>query len=244
MYIYINQNPIVMKTTINILSFVIILFLFSSCYTLNTHQTAKTLGKGEMSIQMISGMAGIPELPDDPNNATYVGLSTAQVQMALGVRDNLDLGVTVGFNKLGFLGKYQFLGNQDSKFAMASGAYLYRSFGNMFDFYNITAIDVPLFISYHPVKYLSIYSNPMLTYFDVEQEGLTSIFEKPFYVTGPYKGLSSGMLFDIPLDWNGIHVTTSLDISWLSPLESNKYIFFSTVGIGLRFNSGFFKGAR
>ncbi|MFT6036905.1 MAG: hypothetical protein ACI9XJ_002493 [Marivirga sp.] len=229
-----------MKISLKPLFFALVPFLLISCFSLNTHQTARTLGTGEVSIQMINGFSGVPTFTDDPNNATSVGFTGNQFQAALGVKDNLDVGVTLGINKLGFLSKYQILGNRESKFALATGFYAYRSFGNTIDFANMNAVEIPIFFSYHPAEWLSIYSNPMLTYFDIEDEGIIGVLEEPFYQTGAYKGLSSGLIFEVPLENHGLRITTSLDMSWMSPLESNRYIFYTTMGVGIKFKTGWF----
>jgi hypothetical protein len=240
----VNQNLTIMKSSVKRFLLVVLPFLLTACFSLNTHQSARTLGIGEVSLQMIEGFSGVPAFTEDPNNAISTGYAASQLQLALGVKDNIDLGITLGLKKLGLLGKYQIVGDRESMFALASGFYAYKSFGNTVDFYSMNAVEIPLFLSYHPANWVSIYSHPMITYFDVEEEGIISLLEEPFYQTGAYKGLSSGLIFEIPLENYGLSLTTSLDMSWMSPLESNRYIFFTTLGIGVKFQTGWFNSEK
>lgn len=221
-------------------------FLLSGCYTLNTHQSAKTLGKGNISAQFIGGVAGSPSNTADPNNVDLVGSSMPQAQLAMGIADDMDVGVTIGLEKMGVLGKKQWLGDADSKFAIANGFYGFTSVENnfsLFEYSRLSGIELPIFLSYHPFKFATVYSNPVFSYYQVDRDLLDfSIID--FYNTGWYKGLSSGLMFDIGKPEWMFGARLSYEISWLAPLNGNEYIFFTTVGLGFTLKTNWFSGKR
>jgi hypothetical protein len=224
-----------MKKLSNYLVLMLLSLLFTSCYTLSLNQTGRTVGKNNTSVQVTGGVLGIPE-SDDENQSEDYGWDIPKIQVYRGLTDNFDIGLIIGANKTGLLSKYQFIGNQRSKFAMAGGLNAFfgaKDLGSSYDTESMSGIEVPLFFSYHPHELISIYSNPTFSYLNVQDD--IDAFEEPFYSSGPYKGLASGIQLNFPFNDKGVAIIPNMEISWSSPLYSNKYIFNLGFGVGIKF---------
>lgn len=130
-------------------------FLLGSCVQLSTFQTAKTVGKGNGEVLVALGGGGISEGFADES----LGFGTFEIAGRYGVGEKVDLGVKIShFASYLFDVKYQFVGDEDSKFAMATGPGigLYAfGFGT-----TLMQATLPLHMSVHPSERLGIYLTP------------------------------------------------------------------------------------
>lgn len=135
--------------------------LLTGCASMSTMQTARTTPKGEvvglLGAGVVNSEFALGELDTISINAPFL-----EVGGRYGINEKLDLGI-----KLTIIGtavadvKYQFLGSQESKLAGSVGfglGYLSIESGGstskMFD------IMTPLYFSYHPAEWFSIYASP------------------------------------------------------------------------------------
>ena len=124
-------------------------------------QTGRTLGKNNFEV-VLNGSYGkysqnsLFDKDADLDNKPVIGINCK-----FGVCDNFDLGISVEQNS--FVGpnmKYQFLGDKESKFASAVGLNVGFNFG-AFLFGDLTYYaTMPLYLSYHPTKTISVYLAP------------------------------------------------------------------------------------
>jgi hypothetical protein len=122
---------------------------------LSTFQTAKTVPKGDGEILIAVGGGGISEGFGDES----VGFGTFELGGRIGVGEKVDVGLKIS-HFVSYLVdvKYQFVGDQDSKFAMATGPGLgIYAFG-----FGTTLLQatLPLHMSVHPSETLGIYFTP------------------------------------------------------------------------------------
>lgn len=207
--------------------------LLVSCYTLNSHQTGKTLGKGNQSYQVLYGLVDQPALEDDINLESN-GLMLPQFLLITGITDDFDIGATLGLNKSGFFTKYQFVGNQESKFAMSTGVNGFVGL-NVFTILSYQAyysIELPLYLSYEISPDFTIYTTPSLNYIEGSEQHIyfnqfSALLEYDFY-GGAILGVSSE-LSDI--------LFISLEATCQSPLLHNNYFFYLTAGFGLKISA-------
>ncbi len=132
-----------------------VLLLLSSCVQLSTFQTAKTVPKGDGEILLAFGGGGISE----SFTGESIGFGTFEVAGRIGVGEKVDLGLKVS-HFASYLAdvKFQIVGDQDSKFAMATGpgVGLYAfGFGT-----TLMQATLPLHMSVHPSDRLGIYFTP------------------------------------------------------------------------------------
>ncbi len=212
-----------------------IFLLFTSCYTLNSHQTGKTLGKDQFSYQIIYGLAGVPSFNDE-NNWESGGIMLPQVLLIKGITSNLDLGASIGLNKTGFFTKYQFVGNSSSKAAMAVGI---NGFGGLnelglFRHQGYYSFELPLYFSYDLSPAFTIYSSPSLSYIKGDEAAQWLVDNSPLLAYDFYKGAILGLRYNYS---QRLYIT--LESAWHSPLINNTYNFYTTAGIGVKFSKLF-----
>jgi hypothetical protein len=124
----------------------IILFpiLTTSCISLSTVQTGKVTPKGDVDASIGIGST---EYPYSSKKAIEPGID---FNSRFGVYNNLDIGFKASTFPILDI-KYQFIGNENSKFALSTG------FGYIF---GLNAYLLPLYFSYHPSDRLAIYLSP------------------------------------------------------------------------------------
>ncbi|HLF65490.1 MAG TPA: hypothetical protein VI603_17115 [Saprospiraceae bacterium] len=130
--------------------------LMSSCIQLSTFQTAKTVGKGNGEILIAIGGGGVSESFEDNSS---IGFGTFELGGRLGVSEKVDIGLKVS-HFVSYLVdvKYQFVGDQSSKFAMATGPGIgLYAFGFGTTLFQAT---LPLHMSVHPSERFGIYFTP------------------------------------------------------------------------------------
>ncbi len=137
------------------------LFFSSSCGQLTSLQTAKVVGKGQMTI----GAAAMGYGVDDSISGNEIGTGVfphVEVFGRYGLSDNFDMGLKLSSAANLLLdGKFQFLGDGDSPFAMAIGAgleYQFNGVDNNNEF--VYRVHVPVYLSFHPSEEFAVYATP------------------------------------------------------------------------------------
>lgn len=130
-------------------------FLLGSCIQLSTFQTAKTTEKNSGDILVAIGAGGVSE----SFTGESIGFPTFEIAGRYGVGEKVDVGLKISyFSSYLFDVKYQFVGDQDSKFAMATGPGLgLYAFGFGSTIFQAT---IPLHMSVHPSDRFAIYLTP------------------------------------------------------------------------------------
>ncbi len=134
------------------------LMSLSGCFTFSNFQTAKTVGKDNSEMGVSLNYFGV-------SDGGFIGIPSIEVGGKYGITEKSDIGLRLStFGSAIAEYKYQFVGNQDSKFAMATGlsaggSFLTVSFdeGESFGFYQL---EVPLHMSFHPTSKFAIYFTP------------------------------------------------------------------------------------
>jgi len=135
----------------------IILFLFCSCSSMSSLQTARVTKKGKFG-----GGLGLGYLTKVGENSNTFGNSfpNTELNVRYGVASRLDVGLEIGLTALLSIDiKYQFIGNDSSLFACSAGV------GCGLDVYqekpnNGISILLPLYVSYHPKYNTAFYMSP------------------------------------------------------------------------------------
>ena len=98
----------------------IVLLFFSSCVSMSTMQTGRTIGKGNSELN-IGGSAVKLEAFVDTDSTTLNG-GVLEGDFRYGVTDKFDVGMKVALvGTSGIYGKYQLVGSDESKFALSAG---------------------------------------------------------------------------------------------------------------------------
>ncbi len=143
---------------IQFLALSVIIFSWISCAQLSSFQTAKTVGKENAEIGFAASGAGFTDFIDNAEDETAV-LPVLEMWGRYGVGENLDVGIKLSTGLSGVFDlKYQFVGDRDSKFAMALGGGLGFQGGTLDDF--ILQGHIPLHMSIHPSPKFGIYLTP------------------------------------------------------------------------------------
>ncbi len=135
--------------------------LFSSCLSISTVQSGRTLGKGNSEIALIGSYGRYSQISVIDNDGNFDYLPVFAIRQQYGFSQKLDIALTVDQNT--FLSpsiKYQFIGDNKSHFASSIGLETGVNFFT-FLFGNFTHyVTVPLYLSYHPKNNISLYLTP------------------------------------------------------------------------------------
>lgn len=146
-----------MKSQIFIL--IATVLLLSSCAQISSLQTAKTLPKGASILGgniALYGVTGDDFIGGELGN---IVLPHVEVFGRQGFAKNFDVGLKLSTSaNLAIDGKYQFHGDQASKFAMAIGAAFEYQFNSTDNF--ISRQIIPLYFSFHPNDSFALYASP------------------------------------------------------------------------------------
>lgn len=134
--------------------------LLSSCVQISSLQTAKTLPEDEQFIGFSAFAYGL-------NQTEFVGgdlgLSVfphVEVFGRQGFADRFDAGLKISSSvNIAIDGKYQFLGDANSKFAMAAGLALEYQYVRSFEAF-VSRQTIPIYLSIHPNDDFAIYTAP------------------------------------------------------------------------------------
>ena len=141
------------------LSILITLLLFTSCFPLANLETGRTTGQNNQYIQGNIETYFADNLTEDIDGV----IPAANIRYAYGLKPKLDIGISASSGGNGqIFAKYQFLGNQESKFAASVGLKI----GTQFLFTEDAGplrIYFPLFLSFHPSEKIALFLNPMYT---------------------------------------------------------------------------------
>lgn len=211
----------------------LIFLSYTGCYTLNSHQTGKTVGKGNQTYQLLYGLAGVPSFKDENNWGTS-GLMLPQSLIIFGLADKFDIGFTIGLNKSGLLTKYQFVGNQKSRFAVATGLSGFVGLNEYTILSNQSyySFELPVYLSYEIDTEFTIYMTPCISYINGNQRSYYSRSEVTLLDNDLYEGLILGVSSKLTDE-----ILISLEASYQSPLINNNYIFYITAGFGIKVNA-------
>jgi len=136
--------------------------LFSGCAQISSLQTAKTLSEDEQVVGFSAFGYGVKEtdLISGP-----LGLAVFPYVEAFGRKgftQKFDAGLKISSSgNIAIDGKYQFWGDRNSKFAMASGLTLEYQFVANFESF-VSRQTIPLYLSYHPNAGFAVYLAPKL----------------------------------------------------------------------------------
>ncbi len=143
--------------------------LLSSCVSMSSMQTARTLGKGKTELSLGASRVSYDYSLSETDSLSQKAF-TGEIDWRYGITDKLDIGGKASIlGTSGAYAKYQFLGDQDSKLAASGGAgvgYLTMDLTIGEGENKIKTVDyyVPLNFSYHPKEWIGIYTSPRYTY--------------------------------------------------------------------------------
>jgi len=157
---------------LKIIILIILITPISSCVTINSMQSGKTLGNNNAEL-CLSGTYGnyspisVFYYEDTVDvNHTINNFPNAGLRVRYGITNKIDLGLNFDLTTdLGLNLKYQFLGTKTSFFCSSigfdTGINLVPAIAGGFSIYYLS---IPLFISIHPKKNVSIYFTPRYFY--------------------------------------------------------------------------------
>jgi len=127
---------------------------------MSTMQTARVTEKGKFDYLVGGGFANI-KTSENPDYYSS-GIPIVELGVRYGITDRLDAGLKISTCSLVTLdSKYQFLGDKNSKLAGSvglGGSYSYLGIGTeKINAYNAM---LPIYFSYHPVNWLTLYCSP------------------------------------------------------------------------------------
>jgi hypothetical protein len=163
-----------------------------SCASISGLQDAKSVGENRTEI---TGALSLYKAPDFQDDALDSGSSEipiplfpiAEVSGRYGLSEKFDIGLKINsVLNTGIHAKYQFLGDRNSKIAMAVGG----EFGLFGLTTSLINVQVPLFFSYHPSPKISLYANPRYVY---QAETSLSLLGESASLN--YLGGNAGLLF-------------------------------------------------
>jgi len=141
------------------------ILMFSGCLSMSSLQTGRTMGKGQFGGGFSGGYYSVEVLDKDNPLSNQVSDSEGIIEspfgelyLKYGLTDRLDVSGKISVYGVGNLeAKYRFLGTNESKGALSVGL----GFGGIqIDAYNIFEAHLPVYLSYHPAKWLAVYSTP------------------------------------------------------------------------------------
>lgn len=170
-----------MMLNFRFLYLIISIAVLSNCAQLSIYQTARTEGKGNLTITPV--VEGNSLLERGAGTSTSATLPSARAEISYGIRDNLDITANISsYASLLTSLKYRILGNNDSPFAMAvMPGYEYQvSLAN--SGISVSRLHFPLIFSYFSSEQLGYFISPKYTL--QVQEGSENI---------SYPGFSAGI---------------------------------------------------
>lgn len=141
------------KTIFQILVLGSALTLLTSCASISGFQTGRTVGAESGEIMFSINGTNV-------NNDFSIFAPNIEIGSRYGISEKVDFGIRANTNLNIFADvKYQFLGDQESPFAMSAGFGLgmfgfVSTSGGLFNF------QIPLYASYHPQDNLDLYISP------------------------------------------------------------------------------------
>lgn len=206
--------------------------LTSSCVSINSLQSGRTIDKGNLEIvgSLASGefTPNSPSLKEAIDYVQYDYVPVFEATAKYGLCENLDLALKL--NTAGFVMgqvKYQFFGTKKTLFAVSVGA----DFGafpvwTMFGVID-TYISVPLYLSFHPKDDFCLFLTPRysyssLKYFDQTNDSLngTSKYSNYFaFSYGMVIGKKNKLMIEITHSQNNGFKPTQIAIGFSSTFD-------------------------
>lgn len=165
MQLKINPKGLKHQITLVLWCFALIA-LISSCASLTGYQDGKTLGTNNFELTASANFSQSPTFLDlidsiSTDDIPTFGFPNIEIGGRYGVIEKLDVSFRMNTNlNLALGGKYQLLGDKQSKFALSSGLEL-GTFGLVTNLWNI---QIPIYTSFHPTENLTIYATPRYIY--------------------------------------------------------------------------------
>ncbi|HPG09039.1 MAG TPA: hypothetical protein P5275_12710 [Saprospiraceae bacterium] len=199
----------------------------TSCAQLSSFQTAKTVGKNNGEIGFAASGAGFTELIDDVDGSTPV-LPVIELWGRYGVGEKVDVGLKVSTGLSGvFDGKFQIVGDQYSKFALALGAGLGFQGGTLDNL--LLQAHVPLHMSVHPSEKFAVYLTPRYISQFVIGDGSLNY-------GGASLGFEAGQRVKFCMDVS--YFSTFSDVNDANSIFNDFGIGLYQVGLGVKFRIG------
>lgn len=152
-----------MKKSINLFLILFSSIALMSCASLTTHQTGRTIGKNKASLGLTVDHMIVDSnriYPIDSGSITIPTLTTY-----FGVGEKLDIGLDVNITTfMNLHAKYQFIGDQESKFASSIGIDLGTPSVWMLVAGGTFNSSVSLYYSYHFNRLFAVSLTPRYTY--------------------------------------------------------------------------------
>lgn len=133
----------------------LVVLMASSCVNLSSFQTAKPVGKDSGEISIAAG--GL--IFSEPIGSESLGIPYLEIGGRYGVGEKVDIGLKLSsVSFFTFDAKFQIVGDETSKFAMAPGpGFGYIGSAGGTSIFNAT---IPLHMSYHPSQTFAFYFTP------------------------------------------------------------------------------------
>lgn len=156
------------KTIVQCLLLGSVLVFLSSCASISGFQTGRTVGAESGEIMFSINGTRTPDFDEldsesdsvNVNNDFSIFAPNIEIGGRYGISEKVDFGIRANTNLNIFADvKYQFVGDQESPFAMSAGFGLgmfgfVSTSGGLFNF------QIPLYASYHPQDNLDLYISP------------------------------------------------------------------------------------
>jgi hypothetical protein len=204
------------------------LFFLSGCAYFSSFQTAKTLPKNSGEVYGALNLAGTQlDFGEEISDTNNVGVFLPIIELGgrYGLADRLDLGLKVSTSLNAIVdAKYQFLGDQESPFAMALGGGI--GFWGVVGENSLLQLQVPLHASYHPSQNFALYVTPRyVNQFLLGGDGSIN-----------YLGFSAGLEAGNKIRFGG-------EVSYSKIMNEGNQEFFDIfnfwqVGLGVKFRFG------
>lgn len=140
------------------------MLLLQSCASLSGFHTGRTVGENRAEFTASLNAGNAPDFSEEEDNVSdelsVVFFPNIELGGRYGVSEKLDFGVRLNTSLNVLLdAKYQFVGDQESPFAVSAGAG-FGTFGLITTSAALLNFQVPLYTSYHPTESIGIYLSP------------------------------------------------------------------------------------
>ena len=206
---------------------IITTLLLQSCAQLSGFQTARVLPENDAEIGFAAGGLSTFNASDLGGDLGIISVPVVEAFGRVGLGNHFDVGLKVSSTLSGvFDGKWQFVGDQDSKFAMATGLGLGFQGGAANAF--LMQAHIPLDMSIHPSERFAVYFSPRY----INQFALGKNLEgaKLSYL-GMSSGIEAGKRVKFVLDFSFFNIVSK-------SLENTPNLFQFGAGVKFRLNGG------
>ncbi len=209
----------------NLILFLILGLLFSSCSSISGFEEGRALGKGNSEIIVSGNWVSLPNdfttnTGDGDDTPTHFVFPNIDFSYKIGAMEKLDIGGRLNTNlNLSAYVKYQVLGDHISKFALGTGLELSTILGLIYN------VHVPINMTYYFNESIALNLAPRGIY----QFGLGSIDSRPgwfnYDLSTMFLGGNMGLQF-------GKKIKYGLDLSYYNVGLNQTFL---SVGVGAKF---------